>query len=142
MAPYEALYEMRCRSPLCWTEVEDRKLLGPEIVKITSDKIQLIQQRIRAAQSRQKNYADTRRRELEFQIRDHVFLKFLPTRGVIRFGKRGKLNLRYIGPFEILEMIGSVYVRDLEHVIDYENLEVQEDLSYEEQPVQIIDRRD
>ncbi|GMP29364.1 hypothetical protein CsSME_00004501 [Camellia sinensis var. sinensis] len=166
MAPYEALYGRRCRSPLCLTEVRDRKLLGPEIVQIMSDKIQLIQQQIRTAQSRQKSYADTRRRDLEFQIGDHVFLKISPTRRVIRFGKRGNLRPRYIGPFEILERIGPVayhlalppelsnvrnvflvsmlhrYLRDPEHVVDHENLEVQEDLSYEEQPVQILDRRD
>ncbi|XP_028104428.1 uncharacterized protein LOC114303512 [Camellia sinensis] len=124
------------------------------------------QKRIRTAQSRQKSYADTRRRDLEFQVGDHVFLRISPTRGVIRFGKRGKLNLRYIGPFEILEMIGPVayrlalppelsnihnvfhvsmirqYLRDLKHVVDYEDLEVQEDLSYKEQPVQILDRHD
>ncbi|XP_028093906.1 uncharacterized protein LOC114293999 [Camellia sinensis] len=147
-------------------KVGDGKLLGPEIVQITSDKIQLIQQRIHTAQSRQKSYADTRRRDLEFQVGDHVFLKISRTRGVIRFGKRGKLNPRYIGPFEILERIGSVvyrltfppelsnvhnvfhvsmlrrYLRDPEHVIDHENLEIQEDLSYEEQPVQILDHRD
>lgn len=94
-----------------------------------------------------------------------MFLKISPTRGVIRFGKRGKLNPRYIGPFEILERIGSVayclalplelsnvhnvfhvsmlrrYLRDPEHVVDYENLEVQEDFSYEELLVQILDRR-
>ncbi|XP_028061588.1 uncharacterized protein LOC114265047 [Camellia sinensis] len=166
MAPCVALYERRCRSPLCWMEVGDRKLLGPEIVQITSDKIQLIQQRICTAQNYQKSYADTQRRDLEFQIGDHVFLKISPTRGVIRFEKRGKLNPRYIGPFEILKRIGSVayrlalppelsnvnnvfhvsmlrrYLRDPEHVVDYENLEVQEDFSHEEQPVQILDRRD
>ena len=108
MMPYEALYGRRCRSPLCWTEVGDRKLLGPKILQITSEKIKLIQQRIRTAQSRLKSYADTRRRDLEFQVGDHVFLKISPTRGVIRFGKHRKLNPRYIGPFEMLERIGSV----------------------------------
>ncbi|XP_028071098.1 uncharacterized protein LOC114273494 [Camellia sinensis] len=166
IAPYEALYGRKCRSPLCWTEVGDKKLLGPEIVQITSNKIQLIQQRIRTTQSRQKSYADTRRWDLEFQIGDHVFLKILPTRRVIRFGKRGKLNPCYIGPFEILERIGPVvyrlalppelsnvhnvfhvsmlrrYLRDPEDVVDYENLEVQEDLSYKKQSVQILDCRD
>ena len=128
-------------------------------MQISSDKIIFIQQRIRTAQSSQKSYADTQRRDLEFQVGDHVFLKISPTRGVIRFGKLEKLNLRYIGPFEIFEMIGPVtyrltlppelsnvhnafhvsmlrrYLRDPEHIVGYENLEVQEDLSYEEQPV-------
>ncbi|XP_028057427.1 uncharacterized protein LOC114261351 [Camellia sinensis] len=132
------------------------KLLGPEIVQVTSEKIQLTQQRIRTAQNCQKNYADTQRRNLEFQVGDHVFLKISPTRGVIRFGKRGKLNPCYIESFEILERIDPVayrlalplelsnvhnvfhvsmlrrYLRDPEHVVDYENLKVQEDLSYEE----------
>ena len=75
MAPYEALYGRKCRSPICWEEVGERKLLGPELVQMTTKKIKLIRERLKAAQSRQKSYADKRRRDLEFQIEDFVFLK-------------------------------------------------------------------
>ena len=101
MAPFEALYGRKCRSPICWNEVGERKLLGPELVQLTTKKIQLIRERLLTAQSRQKSYADNRRRDLEFQVGDHVFLKVSPSKGVVRFGKKGKLSQRYIGPFEI-----------------------------------------
>ncbi|KAL8111406.1 hypothetical protein AgCh_019214 [Apium graveolens] len=67
MAPYEALYGRRCRTPLCWNEVGERKLLGPELIRVTTEKVKLIQQRILTAQSRQKSYADKDRRELMFK---------------------------------------------------------------------------
>ena len=111
MAPYEALYGRRCRSPICWDDVGERRLLGPEMVQLMVEKVHLIRDRLRAAQSRQKSYADNRRRSLEFQVGDHVFLRVAPTKGVIRFGVRGKLNPRYISPFEILERIGEVAYR-------------------------------
>ena len=101
MASYEALYGRKCRSSICWTEVGDKALIGPELVRVTTEKIKLIQQRIKTAQSRQKSYADQRRRELEFETGDHVFLKVSPTTGVSRFGKKGKLAPRYIRPFKI-----------------------------------------
>ena len=75
-APYEALYGRKCRSPICWDDVRERRLLGPEIVQQTVDKIQVIKERLQIAQSRQKSYADVRRRKLEFQVGDHVFLGF------------------------------------------------------------------
>ena len=75
MAPYEALYGRRCRTPVCWEEVGDRQLIGPELVQITSEKIKIIRNRMKAAQDRQKSYADNRRRPLEFEIGDKVFLK-------------------------------------------------------------------
>jgi hypothetical protein len=92
MAPYEALYGRRCRSPLYWDEVGERKLLGPEIIQDTCEKITVIKQRLAAAQSRHKSYADVRRRELEFEVGTKVFLKVAPMKGVMRFGRRGKLN--------------------------------------------------
>ncbi len=88
MAPYEALYGRKCRSPICWTEVGDRALLGPELIQVTTEKIKLIQQRIRTAQSRQKSYADQRKNELEFEVGNHVFLRVSPMKGVSRFRKK------------------------------------------------------
>ncbi|GKV11068.1 hypothetical protein SLEP1_g22354 [Rubroshorea leprosula] len=108
MAPFEALYGRRCRSPVCWTKVGERSILGPELVQQSSEIVQLIKERLRVEQSRQKSYADKRRRDLEFEVGDHVFLKVSPTRGVLRFGIRGKLSPRYIGPYPILERIGEV----------------------------------
>ena len=108
MAPYEALYGRPCRSPKCWLEAGESSLFGPEIVLETTKKIQLIQERLRKAQSRQKSYADRRRRPLEFKEGDYVFLKVSPKKGVFRFGKKGKLAPRYIGPFEVIKVVGKV----------------------------------
>ena len=166
MALFDALYGRPCRSPVCWTEVGDAPLLGPELVRATTEKVELIRRRLVTAQSRQQSYADRRRRPLAFEIGDHVFLKISPRRGLMRFGKSGKLSPRFIGPFEILERIGEVayrlalplqlsgvhdvfhvsmlrkYKPDPSHVLDWTDLEVDEDASYEERQVRVLDRRD
>ncbi|KAA0036552.1 ty3-gypsy retrotransposon protein [Cucumis melo var. makuwa] len=137
MAPFEALYGKCCRSPVCWGEV---------------------------AQRRQKSYTDVRCKDLEFEVGDMVFLKVGPMKGVLRFEKKGKLSPRFVGPFEILERIGPVayrlalppsfsavhdvfhvsmlrrYIADLTHVVDFEPLQISENLSYEEQPIEILAR--
>ncbi|WRX14095.1 Reverse transcriptase domain - like 10 [Theobroma cacao] len=165
MAPFEALYGRRCRSPIGWLEVGERKLLGPELVQDATEKIRMIRQRMLTAQNRQKSYADNRQRDLEFQVGDHVFLKVSPTKGVMRFGKKGKFSPRYIGPFEILERVRAVAYRlalppdlsnihlvfhvtmlrkynpDPSYVIRYETIQLQDDLTYEEQLVAILDRQ-
>ncbi|GJV44739.1 putative reverse transcriptase domain-containing protein [Tanacetum coccineum] len=107
-APFEALYGRKCKSPVCWAEVGDVQLTGPEIIHETTKKIVQIRQRLQAARDRQRSYANVRRKPLEFQVGDRVMLKVSPRKGVIRFGKRGKLNPRYIRPFKILEQIGLV----------------------------------
>ena len=111
MEPYEALYGRPCRSPLCWTEVGESSITGPELIRDTSEKVILIRQCLLTAQSRQKSYADVRSRPLEFEVGDHVFLKVMPKRGVVRFGKRGKLSPRFMGSFEILERLGTIVYR-------------------------------
>ena len=108
MAPYEALYGRPCRSPICWVESGDQIILGPELIKEASEKVLVIQNRMKEAQNRQKSYADKRRRPLEFAEGDAVFVKISPMKGTVRFGKLGKLAPRYIGPFEILERIGTL----------------------------------
>ncbi|GJZ75627.1 putative reverse transcriptase domain-containing protein [Tanacetum coccineum] len=107
VAPFEALYDRKCRSPICWAEVRDAQLTGLEIIHETTEKIIQIKQRIQAARDRQKRYTDVRRKRLEFQVGDKVMLKVSPWKGVIRFGKRGKLNPRYIEPFKVLEKVGK-----------------------------------
>ncbi|KAL0562089.1 hypothetical protein IC582_002539 [Cucumis melo] len=154
MAPFEALYGKCCRSPVCWGEVGEQRLMGPELVQSTNEAIQKIRSRMHTAQSRQKSYADVRRKDFEFEVGDKVFLKVAPMRGVLRFERRGKLSPRFVGPFEILERIGPVayrlalppslstvhdvfhvsmlkkYVSDPSYVVDYEPLEIDENLSY------------
>ena len=89
----------------------ERSITGPDLIRDTSEKVNFIRKRLLTAQSRQKNYADRRCRPLEFEVGDHVFLKVMPKRGVVRFGKRGKLAPRYIGPFKVLERVGTVAYR-------------------------------
>ncbi|GKC96207.1 hypothetical protein Tco_1161649 [Tanacetum coccineum] len=110
-APFEALYGRKCRSPVCWTEVGDAQLTGPDIIHETTEKIIQIKKRIQAARDRQKSYADRRHKPLKFEVGDKVMLKVSPWKGVIRFVKRGKLNPRYIGPFKILAKVGMVAYR-------------------------------
>ncbi|GJZ79619.1 putative reverse transcriptase domain-containing protein [Tanacetum coccineum] len=107
-APFKALYGRKCRSPVCWAEVGDVQLTGPEIVHETTEKIVQIRQRLQVARDRQRSYTNVRRKPLEFQVGDRVMLKVSPRKGIFRFGKRGKLNPRYIGPIKILEHIGPV----------------------------------
>ncbi|GJT24230.1 putative reverse transcriptase domain-containing protein [Tanacetum coccineum] len=110
-APYEALHGRKCRSPVCWAEVGEAQLTGPELIQETTEKIVLIKQRMQAAHDRQKSYADRKRKPMEFEIGDRVMLKVSPWKGVVRFGKRGKLNPRYVGPFKVLAKVGKVTYR-------------------------------
>ncbi|XP_073061751.1 uncharacterized protein [Primulina eburnea] len=143
----------------------ERKMLGPELVQQMVDVVALIRERMKTAQSRQKSYADVRRRPLAFEVGDHVFVKIAPLKGVMRFGKKGKLSPRFIGPFEILDRIGErayrlalppdldkvhnifhvsmlrKYVSNPIHVLRHEPLDLMPNLSYHERPVQILDRK-
>ncbi|KAD4982375.1 hypothetical protein E3N88_19046 [Mikania micrantha] len=163
-APFEALYGRKCRSPICWSEVGESQIIGPEFIQETTDKIALIQERIKAARDRQKSYADNRRRPLEFQVGDRVMLKVSPWKGIFRFGKRGKLSPRFVGPFKILERIGPVAYRlelplelsnihDVFHVsnlkkcltdesliVPLEEIHIDEKLQFSEEPVEVMDR--
>ncbi|GJT54110.1 putative reverse transcriptase domain-containing protein [Tanacetum coccineum] len=98
----------KCRSPFGETEVGEAQILGPELIQETTEKIIQIKQRMQAARDRQKSYADLKRKPMEFQVGDKVMLKVSPWKGVVRFGKRGKLNPRYVGPFKVLEKVGEV----------------------------------
>ena len=148
MSPFEALYGRKCRSPIHWHEARERKFLEPEEVDAVSKEIEVIKRRLQAFVDRQKKYTQKRRRPLEFEVGDQVFLKVSPMRGVMRFGKKGKLSPRYVGPFEIIERIGEVayrlalppalsrlhdvfhvsmlkkYVHNPSHVLSHESLDV------------------
>ena len=111
MAPFEALYGRRCRTPLNWYEPSERNCFRPEMVKETEEKVQRIIHNLTEAQARQKSYADKRRKPLYFLVGDYVYLKVSPMKGVSRFGVKGKLAPWYIGPFPILEQCGPVAYR-------------------------------
>ncbi|GJW82345.1 putative reverse transcriptase domain-containing protein [Tanacetum coccineum] len=110
-APYKALYCQKCRSPVCWAEVGEAKLTGPELIQETTEKIVVIKQRMQVAQDRQKSYTDQKRKPMEFEVGDRVILKVSPWKGVIRFGNRDNLNLRYVVPFKVLTKVGKVAYR-------------------------------
>ena len=108
MSPFEALYGRKCRTPLFWNETGESQVFGPEVLRDAEKQVQVIRENQRIAQSRQKSYADNRRRELVFEIGDFVYLKVSPMRGLRRFKIKGKLSPRFIGPFKILDKRGEV----------------------------------
>lgn len=177
MAPYQALYGRKCRSPLFfdledwrWTKQEDlkkrpRRGVQPKFVQDAIEDVKLIKQRMKAAQDRQKSYADRRRRDLEFEVGDRVFLKASPRKGFARIGKGGKLSPRYLGPFDVLERIGEAAYRldlppsltgihnvfhvsqlrkcypDETTLLPLEKVELEPNLTFVQKPVKILDRK-
>jgi hypothetical protein len=111
MAPFEALYGRRCRTPLSWSQTGEHKIFGPELVVEAEEKVKVVQENLRATQSWQKSYFDKRGKPLKFNGGDHVYLRVSPTRGVQHFRIRGKLAPRYIGPYEIIKECGPVAYR-------------------------------
>lgn len=111
MAPFEALYGRKCRTPLCWHETGESVVLGPELVRETTEKVKLIREKMKASHSRQKSYHYKRRKDLEFSAGDHVFFRVTPVTGVGRALKSKKLTPRFIGPYQILDRIGKVAYR-------------------------------
>ena len=107
MPPYEMLYGRRCRTPSCWLEPGEKQFAGPEIVQMTAEKVNIAKDALRVARERQKSYADKKRRPFDFKEGEMVMLKVSPWKGIIRFGKRGKLSPRFIGPFKILEKVNE-----------------------------------
>src|SRR5512138_3711058 len=163
MAPYEALYGRKCRTPLLWDQVGESQVFGTDILREAEAKVRIIRDNLKVAQSRQKSYADNRRRDLEFAVDDFVYLRVTPLRGVHRFQTKGKLAPRYVGPYRIIARRGEVAyqlelpaslgnVHDVFHVsqlkkclrvpseqANSEQIEVREDLTYVERPVKILD---
>jgi hypothetical protein len=166
MAPFEALYRRRCRTPLNWSEPEEWWFFRPGLVKETEEKVQRIRHNLKEAQAWQKTYADKRRLPLVFQAEDHVYLKVSPMKGVNRFGVKGKLAPRYNGPFPILERCEPVAYRlqlpkslsavhNVFHVsqlkkclripdrtIDVVDVTLEPDLTYSEHPIRVLDQKD
>jgi hypothetical protein len=148
--------------PLVWDQTGDRQFFGPEIIQEVEEQVRMIRENLRTAQSRQKSYVDTQRRQLEFEEGDHVYLKVSPIQGMRRFKVKGKLSPRFIGPFKILKRVGQMAyhielpnhlsdVYDVFHVsqlkkclqvpeeqLPMEELSVQGALAYIEHPVKII----
>jgi len=108
MAPFEALYGRKCRTPLNWVEPEERRYYGTDFVNEAEQQVRTIQQHLEAAQAHQKSYADKRRKPIEFAVDDHMYIKVSPMKGVQRFGVKRKLAPRYVGPYRILERKGNV----------------------------------
>jgi len=111
MSPFEALYGRKYRTPLMWSEAGECTLTGPALIKEAEDRVAEIKEKLKAAQSRQKSYADKRRRDLSFEVGDHVYLKVSPIRGTRRFQVQGKLAPRYIGPYQVVKRVGAVAYR-------------------------------
>ncbi|GJX72770.1 putative reverse transcriptase domain-containing protein [Tanacetum coccineum] len=163
-APFEALSGRKCLSSILWAEVGEGQLIGPELVQETTEKISQIKDRLKAARDRQKSYADKRRKPLEFSVGDYVLLKVSPWKGVVRFGKKGKLAPRFVGPFEIIEKVGPMAYRldlpeelngvhDTFHVsnlkkcladptlkVPLDEIQVDAKLNFMEEPVEILER--
>nr|CAE04776.3 OSJNBb0115I21.3 [Oryza sativa Japonica Group] len=163
MAPYEALYGRKCRTPLLWDQTGERQVFGTDILREAEEKVKVIQERLRVAQSRHKSYADNRRRDLSFEEGDYVYLRVTPLRGVHRFHTKGKLAPRFVGPYKIVSRRGEVAyqlelpqslagVHNVFHVsqlkkclrvpteeANIEQIEVQEDLTYVEKPIRILE---
>jgi hypothetical protein len=163
MALYEALYGQQCRTPLFWSQTGERQVFTPEVLKDDKKQVQMVHESLKVAQSRQKSYADKRRRDFSFEIEDFIYLKVSPMRDTRRFRVKGKLAPRYVGPFKIIDRKGEVAyqlelqpqlseVHDVFHVsqlkkclrvpkeqLPMEYLDLGGDLTYSERPIKILD---
>ncbi|GKB21104.1 putative reverse transcriptase domain-containing protein [Tanacetum coccineum] len=135
-ALFKALYGRKWRSVIMWAEVREGQLIGPELVQETTEKISQIKDRLKATRDRQKSYADKRRKPLEFSVADYVLLKVSPWKGVVRFGKKGKLAPRFVGPFEIIE---KKCLADLTLQVPLDEIRVDAKLNFVEEPVEILE---
>ena len=168
MGSYEIIYGRKCKLPICWEEIGERKILDPITVPWNeegNEKLKLVCQRIQIAQSRQKSYADNRRKDLKFEVEDLVFLKITPLKASLMSGKRKKLQPRFVGPYKIIQRVGNVayklelpsslsrihnvfhvsilkkYHPDPSHILQPESIEIDETLTYEEKPIKLLDSK-
>ena len=164
MTPYEALYRRKCRTPLCWTELSEKKIISLDLIQETEENVKKIRERLKVATDRQKSYADSKRMDIRYEIGEKVFLKVSPWKKVMRFGNKGKLSPRFIGQYGVIENVGLVtyrlalppelekihnlfhvsmlrrYRSDPSHVVSSKTIELRPDLTYEEEPIEIFDR--
>nr|GEX53908.1 reverse transcriptase domain-containing protein [Tanacetum cinerariifolium] len=161
---FKELYGRKCRSLIMWAEVGEGQLIGPELVQETAKKISQIKDKLKVVCDRQKNYADKRMKPLDFSVGDYFLLKVSPWKGVVSFGKKGKLAPRFVGPFEIIKKVGPmayrldfpeelIGVHDTFHVsnlkkcladptlqVPLDEIRVIAKLNFMEEPVGILDR--
>ena len=162
MAPYEALYKRKCRTPMCWIELSEKKVIDPDLIQETEEKVRMIRERLKVVADRQKSYTNLKRKDIQYEIGEKVFLKVSPWKKVVRFGRKGKLSPRFIGSYEVIDKVGPVAYRlallpelekihnvfhvsmlrryrlDLSHVVSLEITELRPDLTYKEEPVEIL----
>jgi hypothetical protein len=163
MAPYEALYGWQCRIPLFWSQTRENQVFRSKILKDAEKQVQMVHESLKVAQSRQKSYADKRRIDLSFEIKDFVYLKVSPMRGTRRFRVKGKLAPSYVRLFKIIDSKGEVsyqlelppQLSEVHHVfhvsqlkkclrvpeeqLPMEYLDLGRDLTYSERPIKILD---
>ena len=164
MAPYEALYGRKCRTPLCWTELSEKKVIGFDLIQETEEKVKILRERLKVTIDRQKSYADMKRIDIRYEIGGKVFLKVSPWKKVVRFRKKGMLSPRFIGPYEVIEKVGPMayclalplelekihnvfhvsmlrrYRLNPSNVVSSETIELRSDLTYEEELMEILAR--
>jgi hypothetical protein len=125
MSPFEALYGRNCRTPLHWDQPSERQVFGLDILLEAEENVRMVRENLKAAQSRQRSYVDTRRRELSFEVGDYVYLKVSPIRGIKRFRVKGKLAPRYIRPYQIQARRGEVaYQLSLPEILSAVHIDV------------------
>jgi hypothetical protein len=166
MALFDALYGRRCRTPLNWSEAGERTLFGLDLVKDAEERVQVIRENLKMAQMGQKSYHDKGTAPRHFEVGDYVYLKVSPTKGVQRFGVKGKLAPRYIGPYEVIEVwasglsypVARTVFRSPQHVscnsieegntcarersITKANAWIEPDFSLIEHPLRILDQKE
>eukprot|EP00253_Pinus_taeda_P016974 PITA_16974 len=165
MSPFEVMYGWKCRTPSSWGGPEDKFSLGPDMLKEMEDMVRKVRVNLKAAQDRQKNFADRKRRFKEFQIGDHVYIRIQAKRSTLQWAGCAKLAPRYCGPFQILARVGPVayqlalpshirvhnvfhvsvlkkYVYDPKHVIRWQDIQVEPEGEILVEPLSILDLRE
>ncbi|GKB00667.1 putative reverse transcriptase domain-containing protein [Tanacetum coccineum] len=138
-APFKALYGRKCWSPVLWAEIGESRLIGPELVQETTDKVVLIKEKLKVARDRQKSYVDNRHKPLEFEVRDQVLLKVSPWKGMIRFGKKGKLAPSSVhDTFHVSNL--KKCLADINLHVPLDEIKVDKTLCFVEEPVEIMNR--
>ncbi|XP_052882260.1 uncharacterized protein LOC128290593 [Gossypium arboreum] len=164
MTSFEAFYGRKCKTLLYWSELNETKMMGIDLIREIGDKVPIIHDSLKVASDCQKSYADLKRKYIESVVGDRVFLKVSPWKKVLRFGRKGKLSLRFIRPYEIIERVDPVayrlalppklekihnvfhismigrYKSDPSYMIPHSEVELQLDLTYFEEPVKILAR--